>query len=497
MAQSTAHEGTILGHPKGLFVLFFTEMWERFSFYSMRAFLVLYMTKALQLSDKLGNEVYGAYLGFVYAAPFVGGMLADRLLGQRRAIIIGGLLMAAAQFTLAAHSMVLGEGTEEVKMMFLFFIALGLLAAGNGFFKPNISTIVGSLYAPDDKRRDNAFLIFYMGINVGAFLAGFSGQIAEYIGWKWGFLLAGVGMLLGQVIFVGGRHTLQGQGMPPKAGLLSEKKYLGIPNAGLVGLGIAAFVPLAAFLISRPDYVQGLAVIVALPILAYLIWQATRGTREEAHRIFAILILCSFSMLFWAFFELAGSAINLFTDRHVDRTISLFGKERELGASLLTAQINPFFIIILGIPFVYLWSWLDKRRMEPSSPLKFALGLLQLGAGFFVMFLGALAAGKDGRCSMVFLTLGFFLHTTGELCLSPVGLSTITKLSPTRLVGTFMGVWFLASSLGNVLGGWVGGKTEQYGFDEVFKYIAIVCAAGSVILFLLVRPLKRMMHGVK
>ena len=489
--------GEFLGHPKGLYVLSLTEMWERFSFYSMRAFLVLYMTKALVLSDKLGNEIYGAYLGFVYASPFIGGMLADRLLGQRRSIVIGGLLMAAAQFTLAAHSILLERGADVQRTMFLFFVALGLLSAGNGFFKPNISTIVGSLYPAGDKRRDNAFLIFYMGINIGAFLAGFSGQVAEMVHWKWGFLMAGTGMLVGQVIFWFGGRQIGPHGHPPQVGLLSKKGPTGLPNGLLLAFGVALFIPISAYLMSRPSWVQYLAVVVAVPILMYLVWEILRAPRGEGARMAVIVILCSFSMLFWAFFELAGSAINLFTDKHVDRTINFFGREIELGASLLTAQINPVFIILLGIPFGKLWVWLDKRQAEPSSPLKFALGLLQLGAGFFVMYLGALDAREGGTCSIWYLTLGFFLHTTGELCLSPVGLSTVTKLSPVRLVGMFMGVWFLSSSLGNVFGGWVGGKTENYGFDVVFKWIGVVCVGAAVLLFVLVPLLKRMMRGVK
>jgi len=222
------------------------------------------------------------------------------------------------------------------------------------------------------------------------------------------------------------------------------------------------------------------------------LWEVKRATRVEGQRMLVIIILCGFSMLFWAFFELAGSAVNLFTDSEVDRVI--FGWEAT--ASLLTGTINPFFIFILGIPFAKLWVWLDKRQAEPSSPLKFALGLMQLGLGFFVLYLGALQAVQTGRCNISFLVLGFYLHTTGELCLSPVGLSIITKLSPARLVGTFMGVWFLASALGNVFGGMVGGMTEDHGFGTVFWWIGATAVGAGVLLMLLVPLLKRMMHGV-
>lgn len=489
-------EQEFFGHPRGLYVLFFTEMWERFSFYSMRAFLVLYMFKALEFSQQSANEIYGAYLGFVYAAPFVGGMLADRLMGQRRAIVTGGILMAAAQFTLAAQAYLLGGDTSRTTLNMLFFLGLGMLSAGNGFFKPNISTIVGSLYKQGDARRDGAFTIFYMGINIGAWMAGFSGQVAESYGWHWGFFMAGMGMLLGQIIFSLGQGWLQGKGMPPApkadaAGRSTATSYM------LMIVGVLAFIPLTAFLMSRPTYVQSLAVMVAVPIMIYLLWESFRAEREERGRMLVIIILCSFSMLFWAFFELAGSAINLFADQKVNRAIPWGSGTREIGASFLTASINPFFIILMGIPFAKLWVWLDKRQMEPSSPLKFALGLIQLGAGFFVMYLGALQAGENAQCSISYLILGFYLHTTGELCLSPVGLSTITKLAPDRLVGTFMGVWFLASALGNVFGGWVGGKAEHHGYDTLFWWIGCTAAGAGVLLLLLVRPLKKMMHGVK
>jgi len=488
---------TLFGHPMGLYVLFSTELWERFSFYSMRAFLVLYLTKALLMADQISNEIYGAYLGFVYAAPFFGGMLADRLLGQRRAIVIGGLLLAAAQFSLATHSVLLsgGESAGSFAMQALFFVALGLIAAGNGFFKPNISTIVGSLYEQGDPRRDSAFTIFYMGINVGAFLAGFSGQLAQKIAWHWGFLLAGIGMLLSLIILGLGRGQLQNKGLPPNPQAMRQPWHFGIPKSLALAVAVIIFVPVAAAFIAHPRYVQGLALIVSVPILGYLIWEATRGTREEAGRMIVIIVLCSFSMMFWGAFELAGSAINLFTDRQVHLpTLPLLGR---LESSLLTAQINPLLIVLMAVFFTMLWTWLGRMHMEPSSPLKFSLGLMQLAAGFLVLYLGAVQAGNGGRCSVWYLVLGFVLHTTGELCLSPVGLSTITKLSPARLVGTFMGVWFLSSSVGNILFGFVAGKTEHYGFKTVFLWIAILEVAAGVLLFSLTPLLKRLMHGVR
>jgi POT family proton-dependent oligopeptide transporter len=500
---SASKPGEFFGHPKGLFVLFFTEMWERFCFYSMRAYIVLYMTQALLFSPKTSNGIYGAYLGFGYAATFIGGMLADRLIGQRRAIYLGGTLMAVAQFALAGHALLVpapAAGAEAqsvglfVGLNMLFFLALGLFDAGQGFFKPNISTIVGSLYEPGDSRRDGAFTIFYMGINIGAALAGFSGQISQTVGWHWGFLLAGGGMILAQVIFFAGRHTLLDKGLPPRPHALRDASFAGIPGTLVFILGITVFVPVAGYLLSHPAWVQNVAAWFVIPVIAYLLWEASRGTTEERGRMIVIVVLCCFCTLFWAFFELAGSALNLFADEHVDRVVPIFG---ELTSSLLTASINPVFIILLGIPFARLWVWLDKRRMEPSSPLKFALGLAQLGAGFLILYFGAVQAGTTGKCNVLYLVLGFLLHTTGELCLSPVGLSTVTKLSPARFVGMFMGVWFLFTAMGYVVGGWVGGLTEDLGYAEVFKVITMIAIGAGVLLGLVSPLLKRMMHGVK
>jgi len=499
----TKKPGELFGHPKGLFVLFFTEMWERFCFYSMRAYIVLYMTQALLFSQKASNGIYGAYLGIGYASTFFGGMLADRLLGQRRAIYLGGSLMAVAQFALGAHALLIpavtpgGEPKMDglfVGLNMLFFLALGLFDAGQGFFKPNISTIVGSLYEQGDPRRDGAFTIFYMGINVGAALAGISGQISQTVGWHWGFFLAGGGMILAQIIFYAGRGALQGKGLPPQRSAPTAAAGAGIPNALLFVIGIGLFVPVAGYFLARPAWVQNIAAWFMIPVLLYLLYVAFRGTAVERGRMIVIIVLCCFCTMFWAFFELAGSAINLFANERVDLTVPVFG---ELTSSLVTASINPVLIFVLAIPFAKLWVWLNKRQMEPPSPLKFALGLAQLGAGFYIMYLGAAQAGTTGKCSIVYLVLGFFLHTTGELCLSPVGLSTITKLSPARIVGMFMGVWFLFTAMGYVVGGWVGGLTEHRGYAEVFKLIAIIAVAAGVVLGLLSPFLKKMMHGVK
>lgn len=555
---ASSGEKELFGHPRGLYVLFFTELWERFSFYSMRGILTLYMVAVILAASGEANEkadhIYAAYLGFVYASTFVGGMLADRLLGQRRAIYIGGTLMALAQFTLAGHALLARSGHDIVSLNWMFFLGLGLLSCGNGFFKPNISTIVGTLYRQGDARRDVAFTIFYMGINIGAFLASFMAGIAQKWGWHLGFMMAGCGMVLGQIIFAFGRRTIHGKGLPPEGATLVGQGRFGVPNILVLVVGVAAFIPLAGYLISQPTWVQDLAIWLAGPIVAYLLWEAARsrdgaatkrgslgllaiGTAvaaeiafvvgkfgqgmglpswlwigpliaagagvfylvalaarsAEGGRMIVIVVLCSFSMMFWGFFELAGSTITRFTEDAVDRVVS----GSEIPAAFLANFVNPLLIIVLSIPVAGLWVWLDRRRAEPSSPFKFVMGLGQLSLGFFMLYLGAKQAETSGKAAMVWLILGFFFHTTGELCLSPVGLSTITKLAPARLVGMFMGVWFLSSALGNVLAPMVAGVKEGQGFNDVFLKITLITAGGAAVLFVLVRPLKKMMHGVK
>lgn len=494
-------ESTLLGHPKGLFILFFTELWERFSFYSMRGILTLYTvgivlaemkrTAGESAAEGHSDAIYGAYLGFVYSTTFVGGMLADRLMGQRRAIYVGGTLMAIAQFTLAGHALMVKAGHSVSSLNWLFFTGLAILATGNGFFKPNISTIVGTLYKQGDARRDVAFTIFYMGINVGAFLAGFMGGFAETRGWHWGFIAAGCGMILGQIIFTFGLKTIKGKGLPPPGASMTAASPIGLPNFLTVIVGVLVFIPLAAYFISRPAWTQNLAMIIALPVVAYLVYEATRGTREEAGRMFVILILCTFSMVFWGFFELAGSTITRFTKEAVDRVVM----GTEIPAVTLANVVNPLLIIGLSIPVAGMWVWLDRKRLEPSSPLKFVLGLAQLSLGFFMLYLGAKEYQAGEKSALFWLILAFVFHTTGELCLSPVGLSTITKLSPARLVGMFMGVWFLSSSLGNVLAPMVAGTGGEY--HEVFMRIVMITAGGAGVLLLLVPLLKKWSYGVK
>ncbi|MBP7934193.1 MAG: hypothetical protein KA354_06040 [Phycisphaerae bacterium] len=623
---------TLFGHPTGLFALFFAEMWERFSFYGMKALLMFYMIKGfLKYNDDQAYGVYGAYTALVYTAPFIGGMLADRLLGARRSVIIGGLLMAAGQMLLTVETSI------------AFFVALSLLICGNGFFKPNISTIVGGLYSKDSPKKDAGFTIFYMGINLGAAMAPIMcGYIGETYGWNYGFGLAAAGMMVGVAVFaaptlltqiliatgaLGGAIAmpflqdsflqllarlflgtalataglvavvaLHRGGLPHQAGRPPHPERLGQTIAGVlrydfaVYLGIIIAVPIVALLVQR-DTIAGLALsLVMILALIYIVYDACfRCTKIERHRIFLILVLMAFSLLFWAFFEQAGSSVNNFTDRNIDRvsesrhisesdigstirfrippkadgelaqlpllTQEQFGYEHEgkpftmsdlvklrekaakadaasedkavnwsltashvgmgVGGNEIPASefqaVNPVYIVLLGLVFTALWGFLGARGLEPSTPVKFALGLIQLGLGFAMLWYGTRVADSRGMVGLSFLLLSYLFQTTGELCLSPVGLSMITKLSPARIVSTMMGAWFLGTAMSQFLAGQIAkftsvldeGQAEQLipapietvtVYGSVYGRIAIAAAVSGLILFLLSPLLKRWEH---
>ena len=642
---------TLFGHPVGLYTLFFAEMWERFSYYGMRALLIFYMTKDfLGYADGDAYKVYGAYTSLVYMTPFFGGMLADRFLGARRCVVLGGLLMAAGHFVMMFTN------------QWLFFTALALLVIGNGFFKPNISTIVGTLYGDKDPRRDAGFTIFYIGINLGAATAPLlCGYVGETIGWHYGFGLATLGMLTGLAVFMVPRVMAQmliitgavvtavfmvvivrdenifllgancfvalallisgtiafvavgrggipkDAGAPPHPAKLSELVGGIMPKSWLVYVGSLVAVPvIVAFIASNRTVVlipaswlaklaeagtagrlfgalleevstpTGLILLVTgLAALIYLMMEALRSVKVERERLFVALILMFFSLLFWSFFEQAGSSINNFTDRNVDRvfedrvvaenevgtTINLEMNQEQLGyangqemvnLTVLTKtrdaikedpkknpkkvpwtvdsndvgmgvegseipastfqSVNPICIMIMGLVFTLLWGFLGKRNLEPSTTFKFALGLAQLSLGFVAIWWGAQHCDERGMVGAQWLIICFFLHTTGELCLSPVGLSMVTRLSPTRLVSTVMGAWFLATSLSNYLAAVIAaftrvnhsGEGEQiipvpletvdiYG--AVFKQIAIAAMVSAVACFLLIPLLNKWMHA--
>jgi POT family proton-dependent oligopeptide transporter len=656
MSTESFPQRQFLGHPSGLFVLFFAEMWERFSYYGMRALLVFYMLKGfLHYNDARAYAVYGAYTSLVYMTPFFGGLLADRLLGTRIAVIIGGVLMAAGHLVMTQQN------------TYLFYLALALLIAGNGFFKPNISTTVGQLYAPGSPKRDGGFTIFYMGINLGATLSPLvCGYIGERFGWHYGFGLATIGMLIGLAIFVMPTLVTQlliGAGAMGTAysliiyrpdntaaiainvivamallaaGLLSIAALSrgGIPDdAGrppsgrprhlpAVLCGIVVCVPLFALFVSDFSIVRSdgeplrlmsdetvehikamcgdfgevvgvfltqmtkpagvLLLVAGVLSFGYLIVETFRLERIARHRMYVVLILTFISILFWAFFEQAGSSINNFTDRNVDRvaesdvvtsdqvgttiiiqptqeqlgytnddmifTLSQLDKLREehrenveedgdeeqaiftidwqvsednVGMGIATAgdelaastfqAANPMFILLFGLVFTALWGFLGSRGLDPAPPYKFALALMQLGLGFGAFWLGTVYADSRGMVSVAWLLAGYVLQTTGELCLSPVGLSMITKLSPKVLVSTVMGGWFLATAfsqyLAAIISQFTGVSSEEGAeqvipppietvtvYGDVFKQIAIAAIVSGIVCLVLAPLLHKWMH---
>ncbi len=423
-------------HPKALFTLFMVELWERFSYYGMRALLILYMTAKMldggfEFDDAKAYGIYAAFGALVYLTPLIGGYLADKLTGFRKAISIGAILMALGQFTLFMNNQT------------TFFIGLALLVVGNGFFKPNISSMIGRFYAEGDKRRDGAFTLFYMGINMGAFLAPLTaGAIGENEGWEYGFLVAGIGMILGYLIFEWGKRTnvYEEVGKTPDK-VLENNLVKGVPNAVLPFGIIAVLVFLAWLLIINNNVVDIMLAILAVGIIGYLLFQASKMEVVAKKRIWVIVMLLMFTTIFWTFFELAGSALNLFTARNINRTV--------LGFNIKTSffqSFNPLFIMVFAPIFSWMWIKLSNLNKEPAAPYKFGVGLVLLGLGFLALTWGG-AYAKLGMVPAFFMIFLYLLHTLGELTLSPVGLSLVTKLSPKQMVAFMMGIWFLSSSI--------------------------------------------------
>jgi POT family proton-dependent oligopeptide transporter len=486
-------KGTILGHPKGLFVLFFAEMWERFSYYGMRALLIFYLIQHWLFSDGQASVIYGAYTALVYITPVVGGYLADRYLGQRKAVLFGAVLLTIGHFLMAFE----GSGGQGDPTINIFWLALAFIIVGSGFLKANISVIVGQLYPRTDIRRDGAYTIFYMGINLGAasgsIIAGYLGQT---YGWAYGFGAAGIGMLLGLLVFIWGKPLLLGRGEPADPALL-RRRTAGFRFEWLLyGVGLA-LVGLCWFMVQNQSLVGTLLGVFGGALVLYVIGTAvTKLPSDDRDRIFAALFLIFGSILFWALFEQAGSSLNLFTDRHVDRTILGI----DVPASVFQS-INAIYIVLLAPIFAGLWTMLGRRGLEPSVPVKFALGLAQLGLGFLVLVAGS-AAGE--LTPVIFIFLIYLLHTTGELCLSPVGLSAMNRLAPAHMASIIMGTWFFASATGNFAAGLIAAATgaesatgEGAGKETVLEVYTSVgwIAIGAGVAVLLVAPLiTKLMH---
>jgi proton-dependent oligopeptide transporter, POT family len=477
------------GHPPGLATLFFTEFWERFSYYGMRAILILYMAAAigdggLGFTAERAGAIYGLYTAFVYLLALPGGWLADQLLGQRRAVLIGGIVIALGHFSLAVESMA------------FFYLGLVLIVIGTGLLKPNISTMVGELYPEGGARRDAGFSIFYMGINLGAFISPLvCGYLGQRVNWHWGFAAAGIGMVAGLIQYVLMGRLLGEAGLHPNAAgdPAARKRSLYILFGSAVFLGLLSWLLIVVLGISV-DTIAGYtgAVIVGLA-LAYLFFQLGAGGLDpvEKKRMLVIFVLFIFSALFWSGFEQAGSSLNLFAERMTDLEVFGWG----MPASWLQS-VNPLLIISLAPVFAWLWVWLSRRKAEPSSPAKFSLGLVLLGLGFGVMVWASLVAGGGELVSPMWLVVTYLLHTCGELCLSPVGLSTVTKLAPHRKVGQMMGVWFMSVSLGNLIAGLVAGRFETLPLPQLFGAVFATTAGAGLVLALFIKPIRRLMSGV-
>ena len=566
MAESA--EKTILGHPRGLVILFLTEMWERFSYYGMRGLLIIYLTQHFLMSDESSSVLYGAYGALVYVMTIIGGSLADRYLGARKAVTFGAILLTFGHFGMAfegegsrqlishgdkQYEIVLdGRGgdarqqivtdlgssyvsftetsmdiaepqavglassidrseftisveTEETYLNILY-LSLALIIAGVGFLKANISTIVGSLYGFGDARRDSGFTIFYMGINIGAFLASLScGYLGIVHGWKYGFGLAGAGMLLGLVIFLSCQSWLDGKAEPPSIEKLKQKVFLGINVEWLcysVGLVIIA---VSMLLVMNADLVGGILGPIGILMFLWLVSHAfTQLQGDERSRMLAAIYFVLAQIPFWALFEQAGSSLNLFTARLVDREIMGWSVPGPVFQSL-----NAGFIFLFAPIMAWLWVWLARRQLNPSTPVKFALGVAMAGLGFLVLVAGMQGTGAVGLTPVIFIFLIYWIHTMGELMVSPVGLSAVTKLAPAKIVGMTMGAWFLYSGLSNYLAGaiarttgaeTIGGQmtnvsAAKAGYVDVYSQVGYI-ALGIALLMLLVAPVvSKMMRG--
>jgi POT family proton-dependent oligopeptide transporter len=503
---SASSDRSFFGHPRGLSTLFFTEMWERFSYYGMRGFLILYMTASadvggLGFSTPVAAAIYGTYTSSVYLLGLLGGWLADRLIGQRRAVLYGGLLIASGHFSLAFPAMA------------TFYLGLALIVIGTGLLKTNISVIVGQLYEAKDKRRDAGFSIFYMGINLGAMIGplatGLLAQSPRFrawltgmgmdpnSAWHWAFGAAGVGMTFGVLQYVLGARNLGTAGLhpappsSPEAFARSKQRttiWLGGAIAVFVMVGIALATGVFTF---GPEEVTGAYryVLIAI-IVGFFGWLfgANTWTREERGRLIVITVFFAASALFWSVFEQAGSTLNLFADRSTRNEMFGYG-----FPSSWFQSVNAFFLVVFAPVFAWLWITLGSR--QPSSPAKFSFGLMLAGLGFLVLVPPAQATLGGALVSPLWLILTYLLHTWGELCLSPVGLSSMTKLAPTRIVSLMMGVWFMGTSVGNYLGGQMAGLYEAMPLPNLFGAVGLFGFVAGVIMLLCSRSLARMMHG--
>ena len=498
------------GHPQGLMTLFFSEMWERFCYYGMRTLLTLYLVKSLLIGDSEAALIYGAYTGLIYAAPILGGRMADKYLGYRLAVILGGIMMAIGEF------LILG-GTEH-----MLLIGMGALIIGNGYFKANISTIVGKLYKENDPRRDSGFTIFYIGINLGALGATtLVAYVGETYGFHYGFGLAGLGMLLGILIFYVNRASYSKAPGVDVTELGKSKAFGPLNWVQVVSIGSLLLIP-ACYLLIQENYLIAWLLVFLFVMIGIVLVKAGISEDKEANtsgaldavsvstnkwrdRMIVLLIFMVINVTFWAFFEQAGTSLTLFADRCVDRMVGSW-----LMPASMTQFFNPFFIIVFGSIFSVMWVKLAKIGKNPSIPLKFAFGIAQLGLGFLVTILGMKFANAEFQVPLLTLVFLYLLHTTGELFLSPIGLSMVTKLAPAKIAGTAMGAWFLSFAMANYLGGFIAslmgghgggehltGEAGLIAYTEVFTQIGFICLGMALLIIICNKPLKKLMHGVE
>jgi len=469
-------------------------MWERFSYYGMRALLILFMTAPLAtgglgFDTATAGAIYGLYTSMVYMTTLPGGWIADRLIGQRRAVLYGGILIACGHFSMAVPSLA------------TFYLGLFLIVIGTGLLKGNVSVIVGRLYAKDDIRRDAGFSIFYMGINLGAFIAPLvCGYLGQRVSWHTGFAAAGFGMVLGVVQYVLGSKNLGDAGLhpapaesPAAAARLRRNALLvgGIAGAALVILGAGAYT--GAVPVTAKQIADAAGILLLGIVVIFFGWLFTSGnwTPDERKRLYVIGVLFLAAALFWSVFEQAGSTLNLFADRNTHNVVLGYNYPSSWFQSL-----NSLFIIALAPVFAWLWIRLARAGGEPSSPAKFAIGLVLVGAGFAILIWAAKMAEQGVQVSPMWLTVTYLLHTCGELCLSPVGLSAMTKLAPVRIGGLMMGVWFLAASVGNFIGGRISSFYESWALPSLFGAVGLFAIGAGIVLFLFVKPIKRLMGEV-
>ncbi|MEO6000471.1 MAG: peptide MFS transporter [Chitinophagaceae bacterium] len=480
--------------PKQLYILFFTEMWERFSFYGMKALLLAYMVTQLHFDEAKGYAIYGTYTALVFTMPLFGGWIADQYLGYRKSILFGGILMSIGHLILALP--------EE----WSFYYGMSFIICGNGFFKPNISSMVGTLYAKNDPRRDSGFSLFYTGINIGAALGGlFCGYVGQRINWHYGFGLAGVLMILGLMVFYFGQKMLQDKGLPPDLEKLRRIHFRIFRTDLIIYGGIILLIPLIVGIFDTYASMQYIMLGLGVMAFGYILFIAINLDIVAMRKLFAALVMIIFSILFWAFYEQNAGSLNLFALRNVDMTV--------LGYDLPALSVNnflpPAWVIILSFLFARLWSWLNQRGKEPSTPLKFAFSFVLMAIGFFVFWFACKMNAVTGVIPLWTFAVGYLFIIAGELCISPIGLSMITKLSPGKIVSLMMGIWFFATAIGEFLASKIGAMMSvphavQNNAIASMPYYATImhkiffAAAGIGVFLLLLLPiLKKWMHDIR